>query len=100
MKSGVNMCVNPCGVKEPADAVVPAGRPMIPAVACFRLLRKGARIISGIAGAALVTLLIVNWELVPIFCPKTGEAWMNAPITAVRAPWKATFVAVANSEKP
>ncbi|MGA2077717.1 MAG: hypothetical protein ABSH52_29870 [Terriglobia bacterium] len=59
---------------------------MIPAVACFRLLRKGARIISGIAGAALVTLLIVNWELVPIFCPKTGEAWMNAPITAVRAP--------------
>src|SRR5437867_3528105 len=44
-----------------------------------------SRVFVGVTGALVLLLLIMNWVVTPLIFPKTTDAWMNAPLTTIRA---------------
>jgi multidrug resistance efflux pump len=74
--------------KEPADSSAAEFTPIPvprPARRGPGRIRKYARAVAGVMGAAVLMALLVNWVATPAFFPKTSDAWMNAPIAVVRA---------------
>lgn len=47
--------------------------------------RRIFRWFVGLIGAAVLALLVMNWVVTPLVLPKTSDAWMNAPLTTIRA---------------
>jgi len=50
----------------------------------YRAVRRTVRLGVGLAGAALLVLVFLRWVVIPTGWPTTGEAWLQAPVVAVR----------------